>query len=102
MRQAARRSAAGPDRSRLDAAPVPVAPAAATGELRIPSALLALLAAGFVALLATAAVAIVPTRAFPTRVAAAVDGRRELLLFVALCTLALGLLLTLLVAFASS
>jgi len=61
-----------------------------------------LLAGGFLFLLVTAAVAVVPAHALPTRVACAVDGRREQLLFVAVCVLGLGFVLTFLVAFASS
>jgi hypothetical protein len=61
-----------------------------------------LLVGGLLFLLITAAVAVVPARALPARAAVAVDGRRELLLFVALCALGLGLALALLVAFVSS
>jgi hypothetical protein len=71
--------------------------------VRLPAAVLFLLAGGFMFLLVTAAAAVVPARALPARVAAAVNGRGEQLLFVALC--ALGSLcfgLAFLIAFASS
>jgi hypothetical protein len=61
-----------------------------------------LLAGGLLFLLVTAAVAVVPARALPARAAVAVEGRREQLLFVALCALGLGFTLALLVAFVSS
>ena len=101
-RQVGKRLAAAPERSRLVAAAAPVTPATTTDELRLPSGVLAFLAAGFALLLVTAAVAIVPGRTLPHRIAAEIDGRRELLFFVALCTLAVGFALTLLVAIASS
>ena len=101
-RQVGKRLAAAPERSRLVAAAAPVTPATTTDELRLPSGVLAFLAAGFALLLVTTAVAIVPVRALPRRIAAEIDGRRELLFFVALCTLAVGFVLTLLVAIASS
>jgi hypothetical protein len=91
-----------PDRPHLVAVATPVTGSAATDELRLPAGLLLLLAGGFLFLLVTAAVAVVPAHALPTQVAAAVDGRREQLLFVALCALGLGFVLTLFVAFASS
>ena len=53
-------------------------------------------------LLITVAVVVVPARALSPRVAAAVDGRRERLMFIALCALWFGFALLLLVALASS
>jgi hypothetical protein len=93
--------AAAPDRPQLAATAAPAAPAPTTDELRVPGGMLVLLA-GFALLLVTALVALVPMRALPSRVGAAVDGRRELLEFVATCALGLGIALTLLVAFAWS
>jgi len=61
-----------------------------------------LLAGGFLFLLVTAAVAVVPARALPLRVADAVDGRGEQLLFVALCALGLCFAVAFLIAFVSS
>ncbi len=61
-----------------------------------------LLAAAMVFLLVTSAVALVPARALPREVAEKVEGRRELLLFIGLCALGVGFVLTFLVAFASS
>lgn len=77
-------------------------PPAATNELRLPAGALVLLAAGMVFLLVTSALALVPARALPREVAERVDGRRELLLFIGLCTLCVGVFVTFLVAFASS
>lgn len=77
-------------------------PPAATNELRLPAGALVLLAAGMVFLLVTSAVALVPARALPREVAEWVDGRRELLLFIGLCALCVGVFVTFLVAFASS
>jgi hypothetical protein len=79
-----------------------VAARAARDELRLPAGLLFFLAGGFLFLLASAALAVVPARVLPARAAVAVEGRREPLLFVALCTVGLGITLVLLVAFASS
>jgi hypothetical protein len=63
---------------------------------------LLLVAVPLVFLLVTGAVVVLPVRMLPARLAAAVDGRRENLLFVALCALSFGFVLVLLVALASS
>jgi hypothetical protein len=70
--------------------------------VHLPVGVFALFAAAFLCLLLAAAVAIVPASALPSRVAAAVDGRREALLFVALCVLGFGLVVMLFIALASS
>lgn len=75
---------------------------ATSDELHLPAGLLFLLAGGFLFLLVTAAVAVVPARALPARIATAVDGRGEQLLFVALCALGLCFTVVFLIAFASS
>jgi len=84
------------------AAAAPGAARTTRDELRLPAGALFLLAGGFLFLLVTAAVAVVPARALPERVADAVDGRGEQLLFVALCALGLCFALTFLIAFVSS
>lgn len=98
-----KRPAPEPDRPRFVAvAAAPVAARAPRDELHLPSGGLFLLAGGFLFLLVTAAVAVVPARALPVRVAAAVDGRSEQLLFVALCALGLCFAVAFLIAFVSS
>jgi hypothetical protein len=94
--------APGRERPRLVAAAAQVASPAATNELRLPAGVLMLLAAGALFLLVIVAVAAIPARALPSKVAERVDGRREQLLFVGLCTLAAGFALTFLLAFAAS
>jgi hypothetical protein len=79
-----------------------VAARATRDELRLPAGLLFLLAGGFLFLLVTAAVALVPERALPLRLADAVDGRGEQLLFAALCALGLCFAGAFLIAFVSS
>jgi hypothetical protein len=102
-RAVAKRPAPEPDRQRLvTAAAAPVAAGATKDELRVPAGALFLLAGGFVFLLVTAAVAVVPERALPVRVADAVDGRGEQLLFAALCALGLCFAMAFLIAFVSS
>lgn len=96
------KSPAKPRRPRLVATAAPLAPAVTAKEVRLPAALLALIAAAFMFLLVTAAVALVPARALPARVSAAVDGRRELLVFIALCALGFAFGIVLLMALASS
>jgi hypothetical protein len=91
-----------PPKQRLVAAGLPIAPAAATNQLRLPPGVLAFLAFSLAILLATAAAVLVPARALPPRLSAAVDGRRELLLLGALCLLGLGFALVLLVGLASA
>jgi hypothetical protein len=102
-RSVAKRPAPERDRPRLAAAAgAPVAARATRDELRLPAGLLFLLAGGFLFLLVTAAVAVVPERALPVRLADAVDGRGEQLLFVALCALGLCFVVAFLIAFVSS
>lgn len=85
---------------RLVAAGLPSGPGARTWQ--VPPGLVALLGLSFVFLLVTAAVVILPARALPARVAEAIDGRRESLLFFALCAVGAGLVLALLAALATS
>lgn len=87
--------------TRLAAASLPVAPAA-TNRLNLPSPILAFLALSLAILLATAALVVVPARALPSRLSAAVDGRRELLLLGALCLLGFGFAVALLIGLASA
>ncbi|MET0202382.1 MAG: hypothetical protein ABW227_04650 [Gaiellaceae bacterium] len=102
-RPVAKRPASGRDRPQLAAATAaPVAARATRDELRLPAGGLFLLAGGFLFLLVMTAVAVVPARALPVRVADAVDGRGEQLLFVALCALGLCFALAFLIAFVSS
>jgi len=102
-RQVAKRTAPERDRPRLAAATAaPVAARATRDELRLPAGGLFLLAGGFLFLLVMTAVAVVPARALPVRVADAVDGRGEQLLFVALCALGLCFAVAFLIAFVSS
>lgn len=75
--------------------------AAPTNELRIPAAITFLVLLAFVLLLAVAAVALLPVRVLPAGVAASLDGHREDLVLVALCTLAFSFVLVLLVVLAS-
>jgi hypothetical protein len=99
----AKRPAPERDRPQLAAAAgAPVAAGATRDELRLPAGLLFLLAGGLLFVLVTAAFAVIPARALPARAAIAVEGRREQLLFGALCALGLGFTLALLVAFVSS
>lgn len=75
--------------------------AAPTNALRIPAAITFLVLAAVVLLLVIAAAALLPVRVLPASVAASLDGRREGLVFVAVCTLAFSFVLVLLVALAS-
>jgi hypothetical protein len=81
---------------------VPVAPAATTNELHVPAVAVEFLAVAFALLLAAAAVAVVPARALPSRLSAAIDGRRELLLLGALGILGFAFVLILLLGLASA
>jgi hypothetical protein len=96
------RSAAGRTRPQLVAATAPAALAATTNELTSPAEILFLVLAAFAGLLVVVGVVAVPARVLPARVAAAVDGRREQLMFVALCALSLGFVLVFFVALGSS
>jgi len=96
------RSAAGRNRPQLVAATAPAPLAATTNDLRVPAGILLLIPVAFVFLLVIATVVVLPERVLPARVAAAVDGRREDLVFVALCALSLGFVLVFFVALASS
>lgn len=69
---------------------------------RVPSAAVGLLVLSFLFLLLTIGAAVLPERALPARVATAVDGRREPLLFFAFSAVGVGLVLALLVAIATS
>jgi hypothetical protein len=102
-RPVTKRPAPGRDRPQLASAPAaPLAARATRDELRLPAGGLFLLAGGFLFLLVTAAVALVPARALPLRIADAVDGRGEQLLFIALCALGLCFAVAFLIAFVSS
>jgi len=70
-------------------------------DLRVPPGVLLLFGAALAVLLLVATIAFVPARALPVKVAA-VAGRREELLFVALCTAGVGVVVLLLVALASA
>ena len=76
--------------------------AATTNDLRVPAGILLLIPVAFLFLLVVATVVVLPAALLPARVAAAVDGRREDLMFVALCALSLGFVLVFFVALASS
>ncbi|HET7554645.1 MAG TPA: hypothetical protein VFJ75_03205 [Gaiellaceae bacterium] len=83
-------------------ATAPAALAATTNAVRVPAGILLLIPAAFGFLLVIATLVVLPERVLPARVAAAVDGRREHLVFVALCALSLGFVLVFFVALASS
>ena len=89
-------------RPHLVAAALPVAPAATTHELHVPPAVVGFLAVSFALLLAAAAVAVVPARALPSRLSAAIDGRRDLLLLGALSILGFAFALIFLLGLASA
>ena len=71
-------------------------------DLRVPPGVLLLFGATLAFLLLVAAVALVPARALPVRLSAVVTGRREELLFVALCTVGVGVVVLILVARAAA
>jgi hypothetical protein len=71
-------------------------------DLRVPPGVLLLFGATLAFLLLIAALALVPARALPVRVSAVVTGRREELLFVALCMVGVGVVVLLLVALAAA
>jgi hypothetical protein len=89
-------------RTRLELAAAAAAPVATTNEQPVPAGILLLVLAAFVLLLVIATVVMLPERFLPAGVAAAVGGRRESLVFVALSALSLSLGLALLVTLASS
>jgi hypothetical protein len=89
-------------RTRLELAAAAAAPVATTNEQPVPAGILLLVLAAFVLLLVIATVVMLPERFLPAGVAAAVEGRRESLVFVALSALSLSLGLALLVTLASS
>ena len=86
----------------LVAAAVPAPPAATTHELHVPAAVVGFFAVSLALLLAAAAVAVVPARALPSRLSAAIDGRRDLLLLGALGILGFAFALILLLGLASA
>lgn len=98
----AQRSAEGLTRSQLVAATAPAALAATTNEVRVPAGILLLIPVAFVFLLLIVTLVVLPVRVLPAPAAAALDGRREHLVFVALCALSFGFVLVLLVVLASS
>lgn len=99
QRQAARRRQS---RFALVTAIAPPARVATTDDLRLPAGIVLFVLGAFVFLLFIGTVVILPVRVLPTRVAVAVDGRRETLMFVALCALSFALVLVLLAALALS
>jgi hypothetical protein len=91
-----------PAKTRLELVAAAAAPIATTNELRVPAAILLMVAVAFLVLLVVAVVVLLPERVLPAGVAAAVEGRRENLVFLAACALTFVFLLVLLVALASS
>jgi hypothetical protein len=102
VRGVAERSAARRNRLELVAADAPAAMAPTTNGIRVPTGILLLIPVAFVFLLIIVTLAVLPVRVLPAPVATALDGRREHLLFVALCTLSFAFVLVLLVALGSS
>ena len=84
------------------AATAPPALASTTDEIGVPAGILLLIPVAFGFLLIIVTLVVLPVRMLPAPVAAALDGRREELVFVALCALSLGFVLVFLVALASS
>ena len=92
----------GRTRLELVASAVPPVPVATTSESPVPVWILLLVPVAFVLLLVIATVVILPEHVLPAGVAAAVEGHRETLVFVALSALSLSLVLVLLATLASS
>jgi hypothetical protein len=89
-----------PRRTGVVAAGLPVG--RASHSWRVPTAAVGLLALSFLLMLLTFSVVLLPERALPERVASSVDGRREALVFFALCAVGVGLVLAFLAALVTS